>query len=359
MANTRGSSATITRMKAKLTVVGLALLSFIAGSVVTIFTMRMTQAARPAPPTPAVPQTGTLLVQAGQPDVMVFVDGAIKGLTQSDGTVKLSLDPGSHSLRLVKEGYSDFSPPPVDIAVNQQVAVPAELQSVSVASPEPTTNNAPPSRAPAPRPAPKSVPAPLAMFAVVPSTIEQGQSAVLAWQTLNANGVSIDNGIGQVSASGQKTVTPNSSATFTYVLTAKGAGGTQQQSVSLIVTPRKPAPAPAPKPKPVEESSLVQAMLDKFNAALASRDVAGMQALGVSSREARDWAKFFTDNPEGKVVDDCSPSSLSFLSGNTARWSCTESITFTTAGGESRTSTHEIQLMFTKRDGAWFITSRR
>lgn len=74
--------------------------------------------------------------------------------------------------------------------------------------------------------------APTATLAANPTVIEQGQTATLTWKTDNATDVAID-GIGSVSGSGSKTITPNSSTTYT--LTAKGPGGTKDASARVTV----------------------------------------------------------------------------------------------------------------------------
>ncbi|MDE3186500.1 MAG: protein kinase [Acidobacteriota bacterium] len=110
------------------------------------------QSARSAPPQTAtqtappqaapipVPPTGTLLVKGNVDGVGIFVDGLIKGFTQSDGSLKVPLDPGSHAIRLTKAGYSDFTPPAVTIAANSQATLNYSLaRTASAAAPVDTT----------------------------------------------------------------------------------------------------------------------------------------------------------------------------------------------------------------------------
>ena len=96
-------------------------------------------ATQPGPataPVPAAPPTGTLLIQGNVDGVGIFVDGLIKGFTQSDGTLKVPLDPGQHTIRLEKAGYSGFSPTSVNITANNQVTLPYSLtRSSSAAAP--------------------------------------------------------------------------------------------------------------------------------------------------------------------------------------------------------------------------------
>jgi peptidoglycan-associated lipoprotein len=96
--------------------------------------------------------------------------------------------------------------------------------------------------APPPPPPPPPPPSPTASIAVSPTNIQAGQSASLTWQTSNATDVSID-GIGAVQANGSQSVNPTDS--ITYHLIAKGAGGTQEATARLTVTPPPPPPPPA------------------------------------------------------------------------------------------------------------------
>lgn len=101
--------------------------------------------------------------------------------------------------------------------------------------------------APAPPPPPA---APSATLSVYPTAVQAGQTATLTWQTENANSVTID-GVGTVSASGTRQVTPQDSTN--YVLTAKGPGGERDASARVTVMP---APTSA---------SVNSSLIDQFN----------------------------------------------------------------------------------------------
>jgi peptidoglycan-associated lipoprotein len=113
--------------------------------------------------------------------------------------------------------------------------------------------------APPPPPPPPPPPAPTASISVSPDTIQPGQSSTLSWQTSNASDVTID-GIGAVQASGSQQVNPTASTT--YHLTAKGAGGTQDATTRLTVTP--PPTAEAPPPSPSEEDLFGRSVKDVY-----------------------------------------------------------------------------------------------
>jgi hypothetical protein len=78
-----------------------------------------------------------------------------------------------------------------------------------------------------------SVP-PTATLTASPASITAGQSATLSWNATNASSVTINQGIGAVSASGTRSVTP--AATTLYTLTATNATGTATAQTTVTVT---------------------------------------------------------------------------------------------------------------------------
>ncbi|MGA3128755.1 MAG: peptidoglycan-associated lipoprotein Pal [Candidatus Korobacteraceae bacterium] len=82
-----------------------------------------------------------------------------------------------------------------------------------------------------PPPPPPS--APTATLAASPDTVERGQVVRLMWNTGNANEISIT-GVGTVTARGTTSLVPQSSTT--YVLTAKGPGGSKEATARVTVT---------------------------------------------------------------------------------------------------------------------------
>jgi hypothetical protein len=70
-------------------------------------------------------------------------------------------------------------------------------------------------------------------FEANPQTIQLGEQVTLTWEAANSDGVTIDHGIGQLPVSGSVTVMPEE--TTTYSLTAVGAGGQANASVTVTV----------------------------------------------------------------------------------------------------------------------------
>ena len=75
----------------------------------------------------------------------------------------------------------------------------------------------------------------LAVCTATPMTIIQGESATIFYQTINADTVSISNGVGSVGKSGSVVVTPT--ATTNYTITATNTFGTDTCSVAIKVVP--------------------------------------------------------------------------------------------------------------------------
>jgi len=107
-----------------------------------------------------------------------------------------------------------------------------------------------PKVAPPPPPPPPAPAAPTAKISVDPSTIMEGQSATLSWNTTNATDVSIEPGVGKVNIEGSQTVSPGTSTTYT--ITAKGPGGTATDTARLTLG-SKPTPPPPTAPGPTAE----------------------------------------------------------------------------------------------------------
>jgi peptidoglycan-associated lipoprotein len=81
---------------------------------------------------------------------------------------------------------------------------------------------------------PPSAPAPKVSLSASPTAIEMGQSTTLSWDSSNATGVNIDNGIGTVEPSGSRTISPKASTT--YRATATGLGGSATAEIRITVT---------------------------------------------------------------------------------------------------------------------------
>ncbi len=161
-------------------------------------------------------------------------------------------------------------------------------------------------KAPAPPPPPPPAPAPVAppakpmisSFAAEPSTVERGQCSTLRWATENATDVSIDQGIGTVSASGTRQVCPND--TTTYAMTAKGPGGTATSSATVTVT----APPPPPPPPPAARKTLQERLANEVQDAFFDYDKSDVRedARAVLTRNADALKSILQEFPDAVIT---------------------------------------------------------
>jgi peptidoglycan-associated lipoprotein len=106
---------------------------------------------------------------------------------------------------------------------------------------------------PPPPTAPPPPPAPAITLRAAPTTINRGQNTTLTWEARNATTVRIEPGLGDVMATGNRAVNPQSSVT--YQATAMGPGGTATDTARITVNVPPPPPTPPPPaPKPPDVS---------------------------------------------------------------------------------------------------------
>jgi peptidoglycan-associated lipoprotein len=139
--------------------------------------------------------------------------------------------------------------------------------------------------------APPPAPAPTANITASPSAVTAGDQVTLTWNTTNATTATIE-GIGDVSASGSKTITPTASTT--YHLIARGNGNTADAYGRVTVNQPPVAAAPA---SAMSEEQLFQANVkdvffdyDKYNLRNTDESVLSQDAA------------FLKGHPDMKVV---------------------------------------------------------
>lgn len=91
-------------------------------------------------------------------------------------------------------------------------------------------------------------------FIASPEAVSAGSSTTLTWDVAGAESVSIDNGVGTVTAKGSQRVQPGRTTTFT--LTAKAGTSSATATVQVTVMGASDAlPSPSPSPSPSPEPS--------------------------------------------------------------------------------------------------------
>jgi len=233
------------------------------------------------PPPPAVAENGTLSIQTTVASVDVFVDNLPKQTT-SGTQLQIQLPVGEHSVRVAKDQYAQLPAKTVRITKDQTTPVTFSLAQLTVkpgfleitgpagatvridnqtwgniaqdgkarvqVEPKPTysvqiqaTGADPWTKAVGPVAADQTLrvvanltfKAPTVDSFNVPNEIAQGQNARLTWKTSNATSVDIE-GVGQnLGPNDSRDIPVNQNTTF--VLTARGPGGTATARAPVIV----------------------------------------------------------------------------------------------------------------------------
>jgi peptidoglycan-associated lipoprotein len=165
-----------------------------------------------------------------------------------------------------------------------------------VAAPPPPP---PPVEQPAPAPAAPQRPV-VAAFTIEPSSVERNQSAVMRWNVTGSTGVSIDNGIGTVPPTGNRTLNPT--ATTTYRLTATGPGGDANATATITVT--APPPPPPPAPRQPNAPSLESRVQSDLRDALFDYDSNNVRddARSALAADAEALKRIFADFPNAAIL---------------------------------------------------------
>ena len=112
--------------------------------------------------------------------------------------------------------------------------------------------------------APATTPAPVAQPTVTlnasPTTVNAGETVALSWSSTDATDLDIEPEVGKVAPQGKTPVQPASSTT--YVITAKGPGGSATASARVTVTPA--ATVEQPKAQPGLSELFEQNVKDAF-----------------------------------------------------------------------------------------------
>lgn len=147
-------------------------------------------------------------------------------------------------------------------------------------------------------------------FTAEPTTIERGQASSLKWEVTGAESVSINQGLGVVGSaapggatpaviSGNRSVFPSS--TTTYTLTATNSGGSVTEAVTVnVTTPPPPPPPDTPKPKATFGEVIAREIRDAFFD-FDKSDVRE-DARSVLTQNADKLKTIFGDYPTGTVT---------------------------------------------------------
>lgn len=113
-----------------------------------------------------------------------------------------------------------------------------------------------------PSPPPPPSPSPTISLTASPAAIQKGQSTTLSWKSSNATGVTIDNGIGTVEASGSRNMNPTTSTTYSARATGPGGSAVAEARVTVTAPAAIIPPAPSISDTAFFEANIKDAFFD-------------------------------------------------------------------------------------------------
>lgn len=197
-------------------------------------------------------------------------------------------------------------------------------------------------------------------FGVGSDRIQPGQKIKLFWFTQNATDVSIAPEVGSVGPNGALDIKP--SKTTTYVLTARGPGGTDTRAAQVVVEARV-LPTPQPQPEPPQprvedpEVKSIRGVFAQYQDAYDTMDIGELRRVWPSI--PKDTEKALRDTFKSvKAIKMYLKCDDPVIQGNLAQSNCTESLVYTMNNQRKPTSTVSISFHLHKTNGAWHIASQ-
>jgi len=297
--------------------------------------------------TPISPAVDTYLNIQAPPNTQIRVDDGAPQRVGNDRTLFVKVQPGEHPIRAELDGYEPWASRET-VSSGEKKAVDISLVPKVVVTPPPP-------------PTPK--PQPIVSFVPSKEILQEGESVTLSWNTRDADTVSISPEVGAVETNGNRTVHPTKNTAYTLI--AKGPGGDAVARVNITVQP-KPQPI-AEKPKPeanplppqgVNEADAVHAAIDRYARAFESMNPVEMKRAWLNTRQVDKIIGTLLHEQNLHVQESC-PDQPS-ISGNTATWSCLETMSGLRELKPFNDPPHRILFTLQKQsDGKWIVSSRQ
>ena len=267
---------------------------------------------------PAAVPAATYLAIKSHPGAEIRIDGEVSGTVDNNGTFPEKVSPGSHTVQVSLSGYEPYS---------SSVTAKASAKTFLVAELKPI--------------------APTASFSASQSKITEGQMVTLKWSSQNATDVHIEPGMGDVALSGTHDVSPMQ--TTTYVLTAKGFGGSTTSKALVTVEPKTSE----------ADVQAIRETLARFKGAYDSMDTKAIRQEwpSLSQTQADAMRTTFGGLTSLQLNDDCNGAPA--ISGDTAQWTCSETITYVIKGQNAIPPVHNTINYHFKKSGRRWLVDRR
>jgi serine/threonine protein kinase len=346
----------------------------------------------PAPaPTPPVapgqpaPQSGTLIVQAGTPAALVFIDDVPSGRTDARGNLTLPAEAKTHDVRVEKTGYQTtpreqriklaagatqkvmFSLIPQQKEVATSITPPPARNSQPT-TPQPTSPQPPPA---APPPQPTSIPQPQPQASpVIPPTLPPPDPEAREWEQVRrtTDPSQLETFLEKYSNSPHKAdaqalldellwkgTTRNDPDSLRAYLKRlpKGAHAEEANSqVEKILAEREKQRLEAEKANP--ERKAILSVLDGFNAAFAHRQAREVRLIWPTA--TKDYIDAMNQTGASFIMT-LPPTGEVQINGPSAVVPCQLIIKTTVRGGQPKQTEKAVRVVLAKTGDRWLIAN--
>ena len=307
----------------------------------------------------------------------VVANGQPLGTAGADGGFSRSLDIGDYEIVVTKDGQQstplrkrlrtgetwDLNGSDLKFPTTAATHPPAPTSK----PPATTTPGSSQPVAAQPRTSPSAgPPAPSTRLRVSSQTLQQGESATLSWETLNATEASIE-GLGSVPANGSRSVSP--SASTTYRMMAKGPGGTTTDSFPSITVAPAAASAGSAATGPTAASAgpslfghdrdAVKQALERWKSAYESESLDDVKQAwpAISKDQQKKLKDTFNTFNAIKVILNYQDKDIR-ITGTDAEVSAQQTLRFTQKGKVQPDQVNPVSIRLNKRnDGSWVVAN--
>jgi len=331
----------------------------------------------PVAPGQAAPKLGTLIVQAGTPAALVFIDNVLSGRTDARGDLTLPAEAKTHDVRVEKTGYQTPGEQRIKLAAGatQKVIfnlVPRQGEVVtSVAPPPPRSSqpSTPQSTTPQP-PQPTSIPQPQPQVSpVTPPTLPPPDPEAREWEQLRRTDPSqleaflekYPNSPHKVDAQALldelvwKATNLNDPDSLRAYLSRfpKGVHAPESSSqIEKILDQREKQRLEAEKANP--ERKAILSVLDGFNAAFTHRQAREVKLVWPSATQTYIDAM---NQPGASFIMMLQPTGDVQVNGPSAVVPCQLIIKTTVRGGQPKQTEKAVRVVLAKTGDHWLIVN--
>jgi hypothetical protein len=292
------------------------------------------------------PSEASIIIKS-EPGARVRVNDEDVGTIEPNGQLGRKIQAGPYHVEVSMLGRTTFEKKDKTVA-DQRVIIVAKLPPL----PPPPTQ--PPTPTTAVTPVPSTTPAvstpvsaPSVNLSADKTSVEEGQSVVVTWETANAQEAFLNGKPADLF--GRQSFNPTQGSD--YVLLAKGKGGDYSKSVHVDVRKAQPPPSA------VSDTDAIRRAIQQYRAALESENTVQLELIWprIDPGSKKNWESYFHDAKSLRAEVKCLDDPI-VKAPDKAELGCTQALTGTMKSGQVvSTKPKPVTFVLSKKEGSWLI----